>query len=420
MNPIRAVKGMNDLFPEELAMWQFIEKTTHDVFSRFGYQEIRTPILEDLNLFVRSVGDSTDIVEKEMYVLKDRDDSLLALRPENTAGVVRALVEHKTLVQESEYKVYYLGPMFRRERPQKGRLRQFHQIGAEFFGIAEPSADIELIAMLYQYFKELGIDNLLLRLNSLGDPDDRKNYVIKLVEYYEGHRDALCEDCKNRLTKNPLRLLDCKNPHCIEISKNVPEMTALLADPSRSHFDAVQQGLRQLNIPFELAPRLVRGIDYYSRTVFELIAITGLGAQNAVLGGGRYDTLTESLGGPKTPALGFACGIERIAILLSEKGTQFPKRSPALTFVSADAAGRDLAMKLSHELRSRGVYADFDHKERSVKAQMRRADKIASQAIIVLGERELSEKSGQIKNLRTGEAKSISIDLDGIISALRE
>lgn len=420
MNPIRAVKGMNDLFPDELAMWQFIEKTTHDVFSRYGYLEMRTPILESLNLFVRSVGDTTDIVEKEMYVLKDRDDSMLALRPENTAGVVRAVVEHKTFAQEGEFKVYYMGPMFRRDRPQKGRLRQFHQVGAEFFGVNEPSADIELLAMLDQYFKELGISGLTLRLNSLGDPPDRKAYVAKLVEYYEGHLSELCDDCKTRLTKNPLRLLDCKNPQCIEVSKNVPKMTDFLSGDSLEHFEAVKAGLTKLGIAFELAPRLVRGLDYYSRTVFELTATTGLGAQNSVLGGGRYDSLTEALGGPKTPALGFAAGIERIGILLSDAGRTFSKRSPTITFVGADASGRELGMQLCQQLRARGVYADFDHKERSVKAQMRRADKIASQSIIVLGERERDEKQGQIKNLRTGEAKPIAIELEAILAAVGE
>jgi len=418
MNLIRAVKGMNDLLPDEVALWQFIEKTTHDVFSRYGFLEMRTPILEDLNLFVRGVGDTTDIVEKEMYVLKDRDDSLLALRPENTAGVVRALIEHKTFVQESELKVYYVGPMFRRDRPQKGRLRQFHQIGAEFFGIKEPSADIELIAMLNQYFTELGIENLTFRLNSLGDADERKTYVAALVRYYEGRRDELCADCQARLTKNPLRLLDCKNPQCIEISKNVPAMTDFLVGPSKEHFEAVQAGLRELNIPFELSPRLVRGLDYYSRTVFELVASSGLGAQNAVLGGGRYDTLSENLGGPSVPALGFAGGIERIAILLNEKGATFANKAPTLTFICADAQGREAAIVLSQRLRAKGVFVDFDHKDRSVKSQMRRADKIGSQSIIVLGERERTEQLGQLKNLRTSEVKAIGINVEAIYSAL--
>lgn len=411
---------MNDLFADELAMWTFIEKTTHDVFSRYGYSEIRTPILEDLSLFVRGVGEGTDIVEKEMYVLKDRDDTLLCLRPENTAGVVRALIEHKTFAQENELKAYYVGPMFRRERPQKGRLRQFHQIGAEVFGIAEPSVDVELIAMLHQYFKELGIVELNLKLNSLGDPEERQVYIAKLVEYYRGHLDTLCEDCKKRLEKNPLRVLDCKNPKCIEISKLAPEITSYLTGPSREHFEAVKTGLTKLGIPFELSPRLVRGLDYYSRTVFELNAVTGLGSQNAVAAGGRYDTLIENLGGPKVPALGFAGGIERIAILLEEKGLKFSKRTPSLTFVCMEQASRELAMSKCAELRALGVFAEFDHKERSVKSQMRRADKMSTLAIIVLGETELNEDKGQLKNLRTGESKAISLDARSIVSALKE
>lgn len=419
MNLIRAVKGMNDLFPEELAVWHFIEKTTHDVFSRYGYLEMRTPLLEDLSLFVRGVGDTTDIVEKEMYVLKDRDDSLLALRPENTASVVRALIEHKTLAQEAELKVYYIGPMFRRDRPQKGRLRQFHQTGAEFFGVVEPSADVELMAMLHQYFTELGLDGVVLKVNSLGDKEERIAYVNALREYFTGHLDALCEDCKTRLTKNPMRLLDCKNPKCSEIAKHAPELPAFLKGASKAHFEAVQKGLSRLGVPFELAPRLVRGLDYYSRTVFELIANTGLGAQNAVGGGGRYDTLTENLGGPSVPALGFAVGIERIAILLAEQGKTFQNKAPQLTFVCMDTESRDLAMSLCQALRSRGHFVDIDHKERSVKAQMRRADKIAAQTIIVLGERELAEQQGQIKNLRTRETQTVALNPDAISQALQ-
>lgn len=419
MNLIRAVKGMNDLFSKELALWNFIEKTAHDVFSRYGFSEIRTPIVEDLGLFVRSVGEGTDIVEKEMYVLKDRDDSLLCLRPENTAGVVRALIEHKIFAQENELKAYYLGPMFRRERPQKGRLRQFHQIGAEVYGIAEPTADVELMAMLHQYFTELGIKNLKLNINSLGEASEREVYVTHLVAYYERHFDQICEDCKTRLKKNPLRLLDCKNPKCIELSKSAPQLPSYLEPESRAHFEAVQSGLTKLNIDFEVAPRLVRGIDYYSRTVFEINAVTGLGSQNAVGAGGRYDALIANLGGPKVPALGFALGIERIAILLTEEGIQKEKSSPTLTFVCADPESIEFALAKCIELRARGVFAEFDHKGRSVKSQMRRADKMSSKAVVVLGETERSSNHAQLKTLSSGETQTISLDCDSIVLALQ-
>lgn len=410
---------MNDLFPDELSLWQLVEKKTRDVFTRYGFSEIRTPILEDLSLFVRGVGEGTDIVEKEMYVLKDRDESLLCLRPENTAGVVRALIEHKTLVQESEFKTYYIGPMFRRERPQKGRLRQFHQIGAEVFGISEPSADVELISMVHQVLNDLGINELTLQLNSLGEASERKVYVAKLVEYYESRQNELCEDCKKRLHKNPLRLLDCKNPNCIEISKAAPELISFLEKESREHFDAVQEGLTSLNIPFHLSTRLVRGLDYYTRTVFELSATSGLGAQNAVAAGGRYDALVENLGGPKVPAVGFSAGIERILILLNEKGVAASKPTPDLSFICMDKAGRELALLTCAGLRKQGIFAEFDHKERSVKAQMRRADKMSAKSIIVLGERERNEKMGQLKNLSSGETQPISLDVETIVRVLK-
>lgn len=419
MEPIRAVKGMNDLFPDELALWQFIEKSAHDIFTNWGFGEIRTPILEDLSLFVRSVGEGTDLVDKEMYVLKDRDDSLLCMRPENTASVVRALIEHKTFAQESDLKLYYVGPMFRRERPQKGRLRQFHQIGAEIFGLKEPRADVELIALLHDFLSALGLKGLTLKINSLGEAQERKRYVEKLVAFYEGHKSELCEECQRRLYKNPLRLLDCKNPNCIALSQQAPVILDSLEPESKEHFEAVLEGLKQLEVPFEIAPRLVRGLDYYSRTVFELNAISGLGSQNAVAGGGRYDALIESLGGPQTPALGFALGIERIILMLLEQKVSVQKKTPALSFVCTDAKARALAFEMCTKLRRRGVFADMDHKDRSVKSQMRRADKMAAMNIVVLGEREMEEGVCQLKQLSTGETKALRLDVETLFEALQ-
>ncbi len=419
MSILRAVKGMNDLFEEELSTWRMLEQKTREHFALYGFGEVRTPILEELDLFVRGVGEGTDIVEKEMYVLEDRDGKRLCLRPENTAAVVRAFVENRKFSPDTELKAYYIGPMFRRERPQKGRLRQFHQIGAEVFGIADPVVDIEVMVMLHDLCALLGLKNLKLAINTLGQPEERISYASALRDYFSQFQDQLCEDCKRRLIKNALRILDCKQPHCATLREKAPAIADFLRQDSLAHFEKVKAGLSEASVQFEVMPRLVRGLDYYTRTVFEVLAETGLGAQNAVAAGGRYDGLVESLGGPSTPAFGFSAGIERIALLLQEQQTHGPEKSgPDITLVFADQIGERTARKLVTDLRREKIAADVDYRTRSVKAQMRRADRICAKMVMVIGEREASQMRADMKLMATGEAKSANLVANDIISML--
>jgi histidyl-tRNA synthetase len=409
MSNLRAVKGMNDLFCPELNMWKRIEKTTSEIFSAYGFQEIRTPILEEFSLYTRGVGEESDIVSKEMYVLRDRDEKILSLRPEGTAGVVRAVIENSKVNLDGELKYFYIGPMFRRERPQKGRLRQFHQIGAEFFGVAEASVDIEVIAMLHDLLNALGLQNLKLILNTLGQAEERRNYIESLHDYFVLHSDCVCSDCQRRLEKNTLRILDCKQPKCIQISEDAPLIWGFLSKESLTHFDEVQAGLTRLLIPYDVSPRLVRGLDYYNRTVFEMVANSGLGSQNAIAAGGRYDGLVKKLGGSNVPAFGFAAGIERIALLLMEKVGVDVVAPLDVVLVYADNIGKEKAFEFLYQLRRKNIKADLDHKGRSVKAQMRRADRLGSKTVLVLGQKEVQEQRAQLKLLTTGETLSVSL-----------
>ena len=419
MSILRAVKGMNDLFCPELNIWQKIEKTAAEIFSAYGFQEIRTPILEELSLYVRGVGEESDIVAKEMYALKDRDEKMLSLRPEGTAGVVRAVIENSKVGLDGELKSFYVGPMFRRERPQKGRLRQFHQIGVEFFGVAEASVDVEVIAMLHDFLAALGLQDLKLILNTLGQPEERVDYLKALYDYFVFHSDNICSDCQRRLQKNTLRILDCKQPQCVKISEDAPLILAFLSEESLEHFNEVQAGLTRLSIPYEVSPRLVRGLDYYNRTVFEIVASSGLGAQNAVAAGGRYDGLVKKLGGSDVPAFGFAAGIERIVLLLIEQSGAAQAIPLDVVLVYADSIGKEKAFELLYQLRRKNIKADLDHKSRSVKAQMRRADRLGSKTVLVIGEKEVQEQSGQLKLLSTGETLSVSLVCSAIEEALQ-
>ncbi len=419
MTVLRAVKGMNDLFCPELKIWQKIEKTTVEIFSAYGFQEIRTPILEELSLYARGVGEDSDIVAKEMYAFRDLDGKMLSLRPEGTAGVVRAIIENSKVGLDGELKSFYIGPMFRRERPQKGRLRQFHQIGAEFFGVAEASVDVEVIAMLHDLMGALGLQDLKLILNTLGQPEERVDYLKALYDYFVLHSDNICSDCQRRLEKNTLRILDCKQPRCIEISESAPLILGFLSEESLTHFDEVLAGLNRLSIPFEVSPRLVRGLDYYNRTVFEMVASSGLGAQNAVAAGGRYDGLVKKLGGSDVPAFGFAAGIERIVLLLGEQAAAVQENPLDVVLIYADSVGKEKAFELLYNLRRKKIKADLDHKGRSVKAQMRRADRLGSKTVMVLGEKEVAEQRGQLKLLSTGETLSVSLLASAIEEALK-
>ncbi len=420
VEPIRAVKGMHDLYEDELVTWRKVEDTARSVFLRFGYGEVRTPVLEETQLFVRGVGEATDIVEKEMYAFpdKDKDQTSLCLRPENTAGVVRALIQAGKLHADAEERLFYLGPMFRRERPAKGRYRQFHQLGVEVFGLDAASIDVEIMALLHALLDELGLAGVQLKVNSLGDPEDRARHKEALKAYFTPFREQLCPDCQRRLETNVLRILDCKIPADREIAKGAPHTLDYLGERSKQHFEQVQRGLRELAVPFSVDPTLVRGLDYYTGTVFEAIAESGLGAQNAVAGGGRYDLLVGELGGRATPGIGFAAGIERIVMLLSEANAAEPAVVPDVMIIGADDAGRTAAHRIAHQLRTRGARVEVDHRGRSVKAQMKRADRAGARAVVVIGQRELEALVVQVKHMASGDVQPAPLDPDALHQAL--
>lgn len=414
----RSVRGMNDLFEEALVTWRKVEDTARRIFLDFGYGEIRTPVLEETQLFVRSVGEASDIVHKEMYTFADgtgsgegrSEGNLVTLRPENTAGVARALVQHGRLPADAEAKLFYLGPQFRRERPQKGRYRQFHQLGAEAFGLSEPSIDVELMAMLQVFAEEIGLKGIKLVVNSLGDAEDRPRYLEALRAYFREHEDALSEDSQRRLKLNPLRILDSKSASDQAICEAAPKPLDHLGDAARAHFDEVQEGLTRLGVPFVVDNRLVRGLDYYTRTVFEVLADTGLGAQNAVAAGGRYDNLVEELGGRPTPGVGFAAGIERIVLLLEDTGRAVEPAPPPLMLIGADPEGHHEAVRLALELRRAGVGVDVDHRGRKVKALMKKADRLEIPHVAVIGQKEREEGRLEVKKMADGSVQSVPLD----------
>jgi histidyl-tRNA synthetase len=399
---LTAVKGMNDLLPPESAKWAHVERRARDLFERHGYREIRTPMVERTALFVRSVGEVTDIVEKQMYTFDDRDETSITLRPEATASVVRAYLEHSVHKKEPVTRWYYMGPMFRRERMQRGRYRQFNQIGVEALGVAEPTIDAEQVAMLHGLFTDLGVERVDALVNNLGGPADRPAYRAALVAYFEPYRAELCEDCQRRLDKNPLRILDCKVPRDKEIAAGAPATIDYLGEASRMHFDGFQAALAAFGVPFRVEPRLVRGFDYYTGTLYELQSSAGdLGAQNTLCGGGRYDGLVEELGGPPTPAVGFAMGVERIILTLPGDADSFDPRTDVFLAALGDAA-RLHCLKLAQALRRAGWRADFDHRGGSMKAQLKRADRVRARAAVIVGDDELAARTVVLKDMSAG------------------
>jgi histidyl-tRNA synthetase len=407
METVRAIRGMNDLLPAESPRWQHVETTARQVMERYGYREIRTPVVEETRLFARSIGEATDIVEKEMYTFPDRKGKLLTLRPEGTAGVVRAVLEHGLLDEDRHLKVYYLGAMFRYERPQKGRYRQFHQIGAEAFGVAEPALDAEMIAMLWRLFTELGLTGLEVRLNSLGDEACRPAYRARLVEVLAPRQSQLCADCQRRFEQNPLRVLDCKNEGCQAIAATLPAAVEMLCDACRVHLRGVERSLAEMEIRYRLDPRLVRGLDYYTRTTFEVTAASPeLGTQNAVVGGGRYDGLVRLLGGPQTPAIGFAIGVERLTLLL---GDRLPASRARVFVASVGETAQRWAMRTAEALRARGVGADVDHAGRSLKSQLRRADRLGVRLALIAGDEEMGRGVALLKEMEHGTQREVPL-----------
>jgi len=414
---ITAVKGMNDLLPDEMVRWHRIERLARATLERYGFGEVRTPILEKTSLFVRGVGEATDIVGKEMYTFEDKGrdpkdaGTLVSLRPEGTAPAVRAAVEHNVFGQDPLTRWYYLGPMFRRERQQKGRYRQFYQVGAESYGAPDPHADAELIDAARIFLESLQIGDISLELNTLGDEECRPKYKEALVGYLKGRESELCDECKRRLEVNPRRVLDCKNPGCKDIAAGAPAMEQFLCEPCRKHWGELRELLDALGVRYVVNPRIVRGLDYYTRTVFELISHAqgegGLGSQNTVLAGGRYDRLVKSLGGPNVPAVGFAAGIDRLALLMAnQQGLETP---PDLFLVSLGDAARRASLVLASKLRQQGVSVDQDLRGGGLKAQMRRADKTKARFALVLGDSELSSGRGRLKRMATGDEQEVAL-----------
>jgi len=415
---IKALKGFKDILPEDTPLWQRIEATARGVFHRFGFQEIKVPILEKTGLFARSIGETTDIVEKEMYTFTDRNGDSLTLRPEGTASVLRAFIEHSLHNKQPVQRLYTIGPMFRHERPQKGRLRQFHQMSVEVLGADQPLVDAELMAMAWMVLDELGL-TASLEINSLGCRQCRPAFNNAMQDFLRACRD-LCPDCRRRREKNPLRVLDCKNAACREQYTNAPSIQDHLCDGCREHFAATEEALAGLGIPYTVNPLMVRGLDYYSRTTFELLT-NALGAQSAVGAGGRYDGLIKQLGGQDLPGIGFALGMERLALLMAEQGGSKPPAPPDGLFIAAlgDRA-RSRAFAWAHTLRRHGVRTMMDHAGRSLKSQMKQAGRLCGHALIV-GDDELEKGMAVLRDLAAGEQNDITLpDGDGLAAWAQE
>ncbi|MGE5698850.1 MAG: histidine--tRNA ligase [Deltaproteobacteria bacterium] len=405
---IPSVRGMKDVLPPESARWAALEAAYLEHAARYGFREIRTPILERTELFARAVGESTDIVEKEMYSFPDRSGENLTMRPEGTAPVVRALLAHRAEIGDWPARLCYTGPMFRHERPQKGRLRQFHQFGAELFGTDSPYADAEVLAFVSGFLAEAGLAEVSLEINSLGDPACRPQYHKALSEFLASREGRLCDDCRRRRVQNPLRVLDCKSEGCMKATEGAPSILDSLCDDCRVHFGSVEKALSAAGIPFSRNPRMVRGLDYYRRTTFEFV-IPGMGAQNTVAAGGRYDGLAEMLGGKeRIPAIGFAIGVERLLMLLGEG--ESGGGSADVFLVTSGPRFIDEAFRWKMELIGKGVRAEMDYEGRSVKAQFRRADRSGARAVVVFGESEDSRGAVVFRDMAAGSQEEISRD----------
>ena len=400
----RTIKGTHDILPEDSVRWQELERVIYDVAASYGYNEIRTPIFENTNLFSRSIGEYTDIVSKEMYSWEDRSGGSLTLRPELTAPVARAYIQHNLGSKSPLQRMYYIGPLFRRERPQKGRQRQFHQFGIEAFGSEFPEQDAEIIAVGNTIFSELGLKDISLKLNSLGSSTCRNKYTKALKDYLTPHKDSLSATSQKRLESNPLRILETKNPEEQKLIADAPSITDFWTADDKEHFSTVQNLLNGLNIPYELDHQMVRGLDYYTRTTFEFIS-GNLGAQDAICGGGRYDGLVETLGGKPTPAIGFAAGMERI--LLSMDIGKDDAKENTVYFINLVESASGQALFIANELRELGCYVIMDTLRRSLKAQLRDANRIGAVKAVIIGEDELKNKTVQIKDLSSGEQEEI-------------
>ncbi|MGW8192714.1 MAG: histidine--tRNA ligase [Desulforhopalus sp.] len=413
---IKALKGFKDIVPGEVELWQYLEKVARSVFERHHFSEIRLPILEETDLFARSIGETTDIVEKEMYTFVDKK---VTMRPEATASLLRAYIEHGLYVQKPVQRLFTIGPMFRHERPQKGRLRQFHQMDIEVLGSENPRIDAELMAMGAMLLDELGLE-ASLEMNSLGCPECRPAYRRKLIDYIEQRLDMLCGDCQRRAHTNPLRVLDCKVPRCREQIGDAPSVQEHLCDACKDHFGGVQEGLQQLGVDFRLNKFMVRGLDYYCRTTFEFLT-ADLGSQSAVAAGGRYDGLIERLGGPKNcPGIGFAIGMERLVLLLQQQQEWIDAGAVLLFVAGIGEEPLRVGFRLAHELRRNNISVAMDHEGRSLKSLMKLAGKTGARFVLIIGETELASGAGILRNMATKEERSVRLAESAITAILKK
>lgn len=405
----KAIKGTKDALPKDIHKHQYVEATVLDIASKFGYKEMRTPVFEHTELFQRGVGDTTDVVQKEMYTFDDKGGRSITLRPEGTAGAVRAFLENGLCNEAMPQKICYLTSCYRYEKPQAGRLREFHQFGVECFGTQSPLADAEMISLANSVFETLGVTDLSLEINSIGCPTCRAEYHKALKEYFAKREEDLCDTCKGRLDRNPMRILDCKSPVCSEIAAGAPAITDYLCDECKEHFAKVQEYLKAMNIEYTVNPKIVRGLDYYTKTVFEFVS-NSIGAQGTVCGGGRYDGLVEELGGQHTPSLGFAMGLERLMLLMEAQGCEFPSPEVPDLFICALGDKANLkAVELAKDMRAEGFSVIMDLNQRSLRAQMKYADKLGAKFNIVIGDNEVDNGKAVLKNMSSGEENEIDL-----------
>ena len=406
----KAPRGTKDITPKDVYKWHYVEKKFREICALYGYEEIRTPIFEHTEVFARSVGDTTDVVQKEMYSFTDRGDRQLSLKPEGTAGVIRSFIENKMYADTQPTKLYYITPCFRYERPQAGRQRQFHQFGIEVLGSDGPSVDAEVISLAVQFFNEMGLKNLSVNINSVGCPTCREEYNRKLKEYLDKKVDVLCETCLERKDKNPMRVIDCKNPHCKENLQDIPFMIDHSCDDCKEHFEKLQTYLKEMDINYVVDKTIVRGLDYYKKTAFEIIS-NDIGSQSTVCGGGRYDGLVEMLGGPKgISGIGFGLGVERLLLTLENNNIEIenPKSTDIYIATIGDAA-KTKSFKLIKDLRSNHISADNDHLDKSLKAQFKYSDKLNAKYTVVIGDDELANDTATLKNMKTSEQTTIKL-----------
>ena len=406
----KAIRGTQDVLPADSYKWQHIEQTALAIARDYGFREMRAPVFEHTELFQRSVGETTDVVQKEMYTFDDKGGRSITLRPEGTAGMARVLLEHGLQNEPLPVKVSYITSCYRYEKPQAGRLREFHQFGVECFGAAAPQADAEAIALARTILNELGVTGVSLHLNSIGCPECRAKYHAALKAYFDARKDELCETCRGRLDRNPMRILDCKSPVCSAVAKDAPVMLDYLCDDCRSHFDGVKGCLEAAGISYAIDTRIVRGLDYYTRTVFEFVS-DALGSQSTVCGGGRYDGLIDELGGPHLPSLGFGMGLERLMLIMEAKNAKFPTPPRCeLYLASMGERAAQRCFAIATQLRDGGVSVECDTVGRSLKAQMKYADKIGARYVIVVGDNELESGLARLKDMESGESSEIALD----------